>query len=131
MAIPSLTRILYVEDEPDIQAIVKMALELIGGFTLQVCSRGKEAVEVAPDFKPDMILLDVMMPDMDGITTLKAIRQISSLTSTPVVFMTAKVQQQEIEYYKTIGAVDVICKPFDPMALPSTIQTIWLKYHGS
>ncbi|MCH7539004.1 MAG: response regulator [Proteobacteria bacterium] len=125
MTTPPLTRILYVEDEPDIQAIARLALETIGGFTVEICSSGSAAIEAAPRFAPDLILLDVMMPGMDGIDTLKALREIPQTVTTPVIFMTAKVQKQEIERYKELGAVDVIPKPFDPMTLAAVIKDIW------
>ena len=121
----TLTKILYAEDEPDIQAIAQMALEMMGGFTLKVCNNGQEALDVAEDFAPDLILLDVMMPSMDGPTALQEMRKIPSLANVPVIFMTAKVQNQEIEEYKAMGAIDVIAKPFDPMTLSETILSLW------
>ena len=130
MTPPPLTRILYVEDESDIQAIARLALEQIGGFTVEICSSGRKAIEVAPEFAPDLILLDVMMPEMDGITTFKALREIPQTAVTPVIFLTAKVQKQEIERYKELGVADVIPKPFDPMALAATVNSIWARQHG-
>lgn len=125
MTTPPLTRILYVEDEPDIQAIARLALETIGGFTIEICSSGSAAIEAVQRFAPDLILLDVMMPGMDGIDTFKALREIPQTVTTPVIFMTAKAQKQEIERYKELGAVDVIPKPFDPMTLAAVIKDIW------
>lgn len=125
----ALLKILYVEDEPDIQAIAKLALETIGGFTLEVCSSGAEAIEKGPEFQPDLILMDVMMPGMDGPTTLVQLRQDQRLGNTPVVFMTAKVQPQEIAEFKNLGAVEVIAKPFDPMTLSEQINSIWSTCH--
>ena len=122
-----LQKILYVEDEPDIQAVTKLALEEIGGFTLEVCSNGDEALNKASAFAPDLLLLDVMMPGMDGPTTLKALREISDISSTPAIFMTAKVQPHEVQEYKDLGAVDVIAKPFDPMTLSDNLRNIWAK----
>lgn len=127
---PPLNRILYVEDEADIQAVARIALEAIGGFTVKTCDSGNEALAAAPEFMPDLVLLDVMMPGMDGPSTLKALRDIPALASTPVIFMTAKVQPNEIAAYKTLGALDVIPKPFDPMTLASTIRQMWEKGHG-
>ena len=121
----ALPRILYVEDEPDIQAVARMALEMVGGFEVKVCSSGEEALREAEDFAPDMILLDVMMPGMDGPSTLEALRQKPSLADTPVAFMTAKVQPSEVAHYKSLGAREVIAKPFDPMTLASQVQAIW------
>src|SRR5438128_2029593 len=124
MATLPLKRILIIEDEPDIQAVAQLALELVGGFTVAVCGSCREALATAPAFAADLILLDVMMPGMDGPTTLKALRAIPSTAATPVIFMTAKVQPQEVERYKELGALDVIPKPFDPMSLPVTISAI-------
>jgi len=121
----SLQRILYVEDEPDIQAVAKLALEMVGGFQVKICSSGAEAVRDAAQFAPDMILLDVMMPEMDGPATLKALRQQPQLAEVPVAFMTAKVQASEVAHYKSLGARDVIAKPFDPMTLADRVRSIW------
>ena len=125
MSSDTLQRILYVEDEPDIQAVARIALETVGGFTVQICSSGEEALQAAVEFAPDLLLLDVMMPGMDGPTTLKELRNLPDLENTPAVFMTAKVQPQEIEQFKSYGALDVIAKPFDPMALSSQITAVW------
>lgn len=125
-----LTRILYIEDEPDIQAVAKLALEALGGFTLEICSSGKEALEKAAAFGPQLILSDVMMPGMDGPATLKKLRELPQCATTPAIFMTAKVQPGEVAAYKEIGAVDVIPKPFDPMTLASQVQAIWERCHG-
>ena len=122
-----LTRILYVEDDPDIQAIAVMVLEIINGFTLEACSSGTEALAKAVPFNPDLVLLDVMMPGMDGPETLKGLRAFPELTDTPVVFMTAKVQPQEVAGYLKLGAVGVIAKPFDPMTLAQELRDIWAK----
>lgn len=121
----TLQRILYVEDEPDIQAVAKLALEMVGGFTVKICSSGEEALREAVAFAPDMILLDVMMPGMDGPSTLKALREQPSLAELPIAFMTAKVQPAEVAHYKSLGARDVIPKPFDPMTLASQVRAIW------
>ncbi len=126
----TLTKILYVEDEPDIQTIARLALETVGGFIVEVCSSGLEALERVGDFDPDLILLDVMMPDMDGPAALRALRELDAHAHIPVIFITAKVQSQEIEEYKAMGAMDVIAKPFDPMTLPQTVKDIWLSNRG-
>ena len=125
-----LKRILYAEDEPDIQAVAKIALETVGGFELNICNNGEEAIANALSYAPDLLLLDVMMPGMDGPTALKAIREIPELKNTPAIFMTAKVQPTEVVEYKDIGASDVIAKPFDPMTLAEQIKTIWKKHCG-
>jgi len=125
-----LSRILYIEDEPDIQAVARLALEMVGGFTLEVCSSGAEALEKSSAFKPQLILSDVMMPGMDGPTTLKKLREFAETATTPAIFMTAKVQPGEVALYKELGAVDVIPKPFDPMTLAGKVEEIWMQCHG-
>ncbi len=125
-----LNRILYVEDDPDIRAIVKLAMEDVGGFTLDLCGTGEEAVARTEAFAPDLILLDVMMPGMDGLATLRALRAREALAAIPVIFVTAKVQPAEVVHFKTLGALDVIAKPFDPMRLAGAIREIWRRHHG-
>ena len=125
MANDSLTRILVVEDEPDIRAVAKLALEAIGHFTVKLCSSGAEALETAPGFAPDLILLDVMMPGMDGPTTLQRLRANPATAAIPVIFLTAKAQASEVSKYKSLGALDVIPKPFDPMTLAAQVRATW------
>lgn len=126
-----LNRITYVEDEPDIRQVAELALAEVGNFTLDICCNGTEAIEKAPAFGPDLILLDVMMPDMDGVETYRRLREIPSLAETPVIFMTAKVQSHELEKYRQLGAIDIIPKPFDPMTLSQTINDIWSRFRES
>lgn len=120
-----LQRVLYVEDEPDIQAVAKLALEVVGGLTVQVCSNGDEALAKATDFAADLLLLDVMMPGMDGPTTLGKLRELAAYADTPAVFMTAKVQPSEVAHLKSLGALEVIAKPFDPMSLATTLKQLY------
>ncbi|MBL1143285.1 MAG: response regulator [Proteobacteria bacterium] len=120
-------KILYVEDEEDIRTVARISLETVGGFIVKICASGKEALQVVEDFKPDLILLDVMMPDMDGPATLLEIRKIASLKNVPAAFMTAKVQANEIEHFYSLGAVDVIPKPFDPMTLAERVGKLLKK----
>ncbi|MDH5752647.1 MAG: response regulator [Deltaproteobacteria bacterium] len=115
-------RILYVEDDPDIQIIARMALEKIGGFIVKICSSGGEAIKVAEEFSPDLVLLDVMMPDMDGPQTMRELRGKPSLAGVPMLFVTAKTQRSELELFREMGVAGVISKPFDPMELASTIR---------
>ncbi len=123
----ALEKILYVEDDPDIQQIAVMVLETISGFTLAACSSGNEAIDRAVAFSPDLMLLDVMMPGIDGPETLRALRKFPELANTPAVFMTAKVQPQEVQEYLSMGALAVIAKPFDPMTLADELRKIWEK----
>jgi len=120
-----LCRILYVEDEPDIRVVAQMALQAVGGFTVIACASGQEAMACASDAKADLLLLDIMMPGMDGPCLLKALRDMPATASTPVIFMTAKVQAAEVAHYMGLGALEVIAKPFDPMTLSDQIRRIW------
>ncbi len=117
-----LRRVLCVEDERDIHEIVRLALALVGGLAVKTCSSGAEAVAEAADFAPDLILLDVMMPGMDGPATLQALRQIPAVSRTPIAFMTAKTEASEIAELKQLGAFAVIAKPFDPMRLAAQLR---------
>ena len=122
-------RILYVEDEEDIRLVAEFALE-DEGFEILFCASGDQALSQAVLFGPDLILLDVMMPGMDGPETLKGLRELPGLESTPVAFLTAKVQPNEIEEFMALGALEVIAKPFDPMTLPDQIRNLLVRPHG-
>lgn len=123
--LPTLTRILYVEDQPDIRLVAKMALEAVGGFTVMACESGADALRCASDARADLLLLDVMMPGMDGPGLLALLREMPATAKIPVIFMTAKVQASEVALYKGLGALEVIAKPFDPMALSEQLRRIW------
>ena len=129
MTTPPLTTILLVEDDPDIQEIAVMALEEFGDYTVVACSSGQEAIDTAPEAKPDLILLDVMMPGMDGPTTLQNLRNLAAVVDTPVVFLTARSQPHEVAEYLKLGAVAVIRKTFDPLELCQEIEAIWNQSH--
>jgi len=118
-------KILHVDDEADIRSITKLALESIGGFNVFSCSSGKEAIASVTDTAPDLIVMDVMMPEMDGPTTFLALQKIPDAGRIPVIFMTAKSQKDEIDSLMEVGAIGVIAKPFDPMQLSKEIERIW------
>lgn len=124
-----LNRITYVEDEPDIREVAQIALESLGGFTVDVCVNGREALRKAPAFEPDLIILDVMMPGIDGIETFQKLRSNPKLAKTPIIFMTAKAHSEEIERYSALGCAGVITKPFDPITLSEKIREIWDHQH--
>ena len=124
-----LLKVLYVEDDADIRMVAEMTLE-DEGFELIICSSGQEALDKAVDQRLDLLLLDVMMPGMDGPTALQKLRELPQLATTPAIFMTAKVQPAEVAQYKAIGAAGVINKPFDPMTLAEEIHTILGRGHG-
>ena len=129
MGTSDLHRILYVEDEPDIQAVARLALETLGRFEVATCKSGEEALREAPRFRPDLVLLDVMMPGLDGPATLRALRAVPELATTPAIFMTAKVQPHEVAELQQLGAIYVIDKPFDPMTLASQVRELWRQWH--
>lgn len=125
---PKLSHILCIDDEPDILQVATMCLEMVGGFKVTPCNGSAEGVQKAKEVKPDLILLDVMMPEMDGPQTLKKLRENVDLNHVPIIFMTASVQPEEVSRYLALGAVDVIKKPFDPMALHTQVLHIWDKH---
>lgn len=112
-----MTRLLYVDDEDDIREIAVMALEIDPEFEVQACASGAEMLAVAPQWMPDLILLDVMMPAMDGPSAFRKLREQPATADVPVVFITARTQPHKVEELKSLGARGVISKPFDPMAL--------------
>lgn len=120
-----LNRICYVEDDEDIQRIVKMSLERVGGFTVRVVGDPMVAIDAMTEFKPDLVMLDWMMPGMDGPTLFKRMRENDYARDLPVVFITAKASQRELDELRSLGAVGTISKPFAPKDLPGQLKDIW------
>jgi len=116
--------IMCVDDEQDILSVAKLALETVGGYQVTTCCGGTVALERVRDIKPDLILLDVMMPHLSGPATLRELRNIDEFSSTPIIFMTARVQPHEVEEYLKLGASAVVHKPFDPMQLAGQIGEV-------
>ena len=119
-----LKRILHVEDDPSIQAVAKVALEAVGGFQVLSCSSGQEALDQVQGFAPDFILLDVMMPGMDGFEVARRMRQIDRLEMTKIVFLTAKGTQRDKETGYASGGEYYLIKPFDNEVFVHTINEI-------
>lgn len=117
-------RILLVDDDPDVGVLVSLAFGQVEGYTVQVCGSSIDALERARSFRPDLILLDVMMPEMDGPETLKALRANETTASIPVIFMSARADWRDAPQYQKLGAMGVIPKPFDPTLLPATLRGI-------
>lgn len=120
-----MARILYVDDEDDIREIAQMSLELDPELEVRACGSGRDALMTAAEWRPDLILLDVMMPVMDGPETLARLRERPEGATVPVVFITARTQAADVERLKRLGAVGVIAKPFDPMTLAEQVRA-WL-----
>lgn len=116
-------RVLLVDDDPDIRMVGGLALG-VGGWEVHVAASGEEGLRMAADLRPDVILLDVMMPTMDGPTTLDRLRRNAATRDIPVVFCTAKAQRHEVEYYASLGAAGVIAKPFDAMTLHVEVRDL-------
>lgn len=115
---------LVIDDEEDVRFVAELSLGRVGGMTVLVASNGAEGLALARSERPDVILLDMMMPDMDGVATFQALRESSECATIPVVFLTAKAMAPEIESMKDLGAKAVILKPFDPMTLAAEIRKI-------
>ena len=122
-----LQRICYVEDDEDIQRIVRMSLERVGKMTVDVVSDSTTAIGRMTSFKPDLVMLDWMMPGMDGPTLFRHMKQNPETSVLPVVFITAKATQRDMDELKTLGAVGTISKPFSPKDLPDQLRAIWAK----
>ena len=113
---------LVVDDEPDIRRVARMSLSRVGGMEVMDVGSGTEAVVRAREAGPDVIILDVMMPAMDGPATLAALRADPATAAIPIVFLTAKAMPADVERLKALGAIGVLTKPFDPMALPREVR---------
>ncbi len=117
----NIQKVLMVDDDAHIRRIGELSLTKVGRWHVSLAANGAEALEMVDTQRPDVILLDVMMPGMDGPMTLTRLRESRITADVPVIFMTAKVQTQEVENYLKLGAAGVITKPFDPMRLPQEI----------
>ena len=122
-----LNRICYVEDDEDIQRIVRMSLERIGKMTVSVVSDPMKAIDAMLAFKPDLVMLDWMMPGMDGPTLFKHMKTRPEVSGLPVVFITAKAAQRDLDDLTALGAAGTISKPFSPKDLPEQLRAIWAK----
>jgi CheY-like chemotaxis protein len=116
------THVLHIDDEPDIREIVEISLGLDPAFAIRSCKSGAEGLVVAAEWKPDIILLDVMMPLMDGPATLAGLLENPETARIPVIFMTARAQTRELDRFRALGAVGVIAKPFEPMTLAASVR---------
>ena len=120
-----LNRICYVEDDEDIQRIVRMSLEKVGKMTVAVVTDPTRAIETITEFRPDLVMLDWMMPVMDGPTLFRQMKLRPETSSLPVVFITARASQRDLDELKNLGAAGTISKPFSPKDLPEQLRAIW------
>ncbi|MGH8737506.1 MAG: response regulator [Burkholderiales bacterium] len=120
-----LERVCYVEDDEDIQRIVRMALERVGKMKVEIVGDPMLAIDAIIAFKPDLVMLDWMMPGMDGPTLFKKLQENPETKNLPVVFMTAKATPTEMEELRSLGALGAISKPFSPKDLPEQLRALW------
>ena len=122
----SLQQVLLVDDEPDIRALVSLILQRLGGMTVRDAASGQEALDILQaGFRPDIILLDVMMPGMDGVQTLAEMRAMPDIERLPICFLTAKIQPADIARWRALGVDDVLAKPFIPAKLVDQVRSCW------
>src|ERR1700722_14277333 len=117
--------VLYVDDDPDICSVVQATLRLVPGLNVQTADSGERAIDLAYEFRPALVLMDVMMPGLDGPSTFKRMRESALLADIPIIFMTAKVLPAEISQLLQLGAIGVIVKPFDPLTLYRDLLALW------
>ena len=129
MSPPALKSLLYVDDDPDIREIVQMSLTLDGELTVLLSDEGERALSKMRAERPDLVVLDVMMPGMDGPAILARMRADAELAHIPVIFMTAKADAQEVARFRGMTAIGVIAKPFDPMVLSKQVMALWMSHH--
>jgi CheY-like chemotaxis protein len=125
MSQTALQSVLYVDDEPDIREIVQLTLSLTKGLVVHIGESGEQALELLRELRPDLVLLDVMMPGLDGPGTLKRMREDPAIAQIPVIFVTAKAMPREVDLFRKMGATGVIGKPFDPMQLTKQVFALW------
>jgi CheY-like chemotaxis protein len=121
----ALSSILYVEDDLHIRTTAKLVLEVIGNYAVRECRSGQEALVAARDFQPDLILLDMMMPELDGLATLTLLRGMPHLVDTPAMFITGQTTPDDIARYMAAGAIGVIPKPLVPLRLAGQVHAMW------
>jgi two-component system, OmpR family, response regulator len=126
-----LKRVMFVEDDLDVFPLIELSLSSIGGFEVRGFMQGEDAVRAAQAFHPQLVMLDCMMPGMDGPTTMKLLRQLEGFERKPFAFLTAKVQEAHVSRLYALGAAEVIAKPFDPIALPETLRKIWQAWQNA
>jgi two-component system, OmpR family, response regulator len=123
--------VLYVDDDPDICEVVQATLRLIADLDVHTAGSGEQAIDIAYELRPDLVLMDVTMPGLDGPSTFKCMRESALIADIPVIFMTAKVLPTEIAHFLQLGAIGVIGKPFDPLSLYDDVFALWKKANAA
>jgi two-component system OmpR family response regulator len=125
MEVLLLKRIMYVDDDPDLQDIVRLGLETRAGFTVTCCDSANQALEEIPGFKPDLMILDMVLPGMSGLQLLERMRKLRGVPWIPVIFLTSKISPHQLEEYKELGVIGIINKPLNPLELRHQVREIW------
>jgi len=120
-----LKKILYTDDEPDVETVVEITVQTICDYDIKICPSGKELVECVEEYSPDLILINIMMPEMEGQETFQNLKNNEKTKDIPIIFITTKTQINEFEIFKDLGVIGLITKPFDPIKLCSDIDRIW------
>ena len=126
-----LKSILYVEDDLHVRTTAKLVMEVIGKFEVRECGSGREALLAARDYQPDLILLDVLMPELDGVNTLAMLRRMPHLADVPALFVTGLTSEADVARYMQAGAIGVIPKPVVPMRLSDQLRSLWTRHEAT
>ena len=121
-------KILYLEDDPSLSELAMIGLSAHPRMDVLHCGSGKEAIAASVNYQPQLCLFDVMLPEMDGPTAFSLVKETLCVEELPVIFMTAKAQQHEVEHYMSLGALGVIRKPFNPLAIGDEVESMWSKH---
>lgn len=124
VSLVKIDKILMVDDDPHIRRIAEISLRKVGKWDVKLDSSGREALSILESMSPDLILMDVTMPEMDGLSTFARLQQMPESAAIPVIFLTGRVLNEEVEEYRKLGVAGVINKPFDPLKLPGEIRRI-------
>ncbi len=116
--------LLLIDDEPNLASVIAVCLESFKSWSVRVTNSGKEALSIVESLNPDAILLDVMMPEMDGIQVYQQLQTNSQTQNIPVILLTAKVQTSDLEQFAKLGVAGTIAKPFDPIAIADQIAQL-------
>lgn len=125
MPAKNLRFVLYVDDDPDICTVVQAALSATADLEVATATSGGMAIDMALEEPPDLMLMDVLMPELDGPSTLIRMREHAPLVDIPAIFLTAKAMPAEVTQFLALGVIGVICKPFDPMRLAGDVSALW------